>query len=75
MLGGITRMRQKQGNTEAGPVGRKSVGVTLNFLILSLPQYLIIVKTQKICYLIIHNMKLKRTGDKLIIQILHIREK
>ena len=29
MLGGITGMRQKQGNTEAGPVGRKSVGVTL----------------------------------------------
>jgi hypothetical protein len=29
MLSGIAGMRQKQGNTEAGPVGRKSVGVTL----------------------------------------------
>jgi hypothetical protein len=29
MLGGITGKIQKQGNTEAGPVGSKSVGVTL----------------------------------------------
>ena len=29
MLGGITAKIQKQGNTEAGPVGRKSVGGTL----------------------------------------------
>jgi hypothetical protein len=44
MLGGITGKIQKQGNTEAGPVGSKSVGVTL-ILILSIPQYLTIVKT------------------------------
>jgi hypothetical protein len=28
-LGGITGMRQKQGNTEAAPVGRREIGVTL----------------------------------------------
>jgi hypothetical protein len=35
MFSGITGMLQKQGNTEAVPVGRKSVGVTL----ISYPKY------------------------------------
>src|SRR5712692_10846813 len=37
MFSGITGMLQKQGNTEADPVGRKSVGVTL-ILDHSIPQ-------------------------------------
>jgi hypothetical protein len=37
MFSGITGMLQKQGNTEAVPVGRKSVGVTL-ILNHSIPQ-------------------------------------
>jgi hypothetical protein len=35
MFSGITGMLQKQGNTEAVPVGRKSVGVTFT----SYPEY------------------------------------
>jgi hypothetical protein len=38
MFSGITGMLQKQGNTEAVPVGRKSVGVTFT----SYPKYITI---------------------------------